>query len=151
MLADNIPEYLFTFAGAALVGATVVGLNHTRQGEHLLRDLHHTDVGLLVTEPAHVADLDPIRADLGLPAELLVAGPELEAALPADAEDPGLEPDLDTPWALIFTSGTSSAPKAVICSQRRLLVDRQPHARCCWTSGPTTSGTSACRCSTRTR
>src|SRR5204863_4709235 len=38
------------------------------------------------------------------------------------AGDPGLEPDIDSIWALIFTSGTSSAPKAVICSQRRLLV-----------------------------
>ncbi|HEY5698065.1 MAG TPA: AMP-binding protein, partial [Acidimicrobiales bacterium] len=123
VLADNIPEYLFTFAGAALIGATVVGLNHTRQGEHLLRDLHHADVGLVITEPAHGADLDPIRSDLGLPAEsVLLAGPELEAALPADAADLGHEPDLDTLWALIFTSGTSSAPKAVICTQRRLLV-----------------------------
>ena len=40
----------------------------------------------------------------------------------ADAADPGLEPDVDSIWALIFTSGTSDAPKAVICSQRRLLV-----------------------------
>ncbi len=37
------------------------------------------------------------------------------------AADAGLEPD-STPWALIFTSGTSAAPKAVVCSQRRLLV-----------------------------
>ena len=41
------------------------------------------------------------------------------AAVPAD--DLGVEPDIDAIWALIFTSGTSSAPKAVICSQRRLL------------------------------
>ena len=40
----------------------------------------------------------------------------------ADAADPGLDPDVDSIWALIFTSGTSDAPKAVICSQRRLLV-----------------------------
>jgi fatty-acyl-CoA synthase len=39
-----------------------------------------------------------------------------------DATDPGLEPDVDSIWALIFTSGTSDSPKAVICSQRRLLV-----------------------------
>ena len=90
VLLDNIPEYLFAFGGAALIGAAVVGLNHTRQGEHLLRDLHHADVGLVITEPAHGADLDPIRSDLGLPAEsVLLAGPELEAALPADAADLG--------------------------------------------------------------
>ncbi len=120
VLADNIPEYLFTFAGAALVGATVVGLNPTRQGEHLLRDIHHADVGLLISETAHDADLDPIRDGLGVP--VLRAGDELEAALPAEAEDAGQEPGPDTQWALIFTSGTSAAPKAVICTQRRLLV-----------------------------
>ncbi len=120
VLADNIPEYLFAFAGAALVGATVVGLNPTRQGEHLLRDIHHADVGLLLTEAAHDVDLDPIRGDLAMP--VLRAGDELDAALPAAAEDTGLEPGPDTQWALIFTSGTSAAPKAVICTQRRLLV-----------------------------
>ena len=31
-------------AGAAFAGATVVGLNPTRVGEHLLRDIDHTDV-----------------------------------------------------------------------------------------------------------
>jgi acyl-CoA synthetase (AMP-forming)/AMP-acid ligase II len=119
VLSDNTPEYLFAFAGAALIGATVVGLNHTRRGPHLLRDLHHADVGLLLTETEHEADLDPIRADLGLPPQnVITAG----SGLPATATDPGDEPDVDTQWALIFTSGTSSAPKAVICSQRRLLV-----------------------------
>ena len=34
----------------------------------------------------------------------------------------GLEPDVDTLWALVFTSGTSAAPKAVRCTQRRLLT-----------------------------
>src|SRR5262245_3961857 len=35
MLLDNTPDYLFAFGGAALIGAAVVGLNHTRRGEHL--------------------------------------------------------------------------------------------------------------------
>ena len=39
VLLDNTPEYLFAFGGAALAGAAVVGLNHTRRGEHLLRDV----------------------------------------------------------------------------------------------------------------
>jgi fatty-acyl-CoA synthase len=50
-------------------------------------------------------------------------GDPLGAALDAVADtDLGIEPDVDAIWALIFTSGTSDAPKAVICSQRRLLV-----------------------------
>src|SRR5262249_9145217 len=43
-------------------------------------------------------------------------------AVPDRAIDPGMEPDVDAIWALIFTSGTSDAPKGVICSQRRLMV-----------------------------
>ena len=43
------------------------------------------------------------------------------------AEDPASRSMPTTRWALIFTSGTSGAPKAVICTQRRLLRDRQPH------------------------
>jgi fatty-acyl-CoA synthase len=120
VLLDNLPEYLFAFGGAALAGGAVVGLNHTRRGEHLLRDVVHTDCGLVVTEPRHLDLIAPIIDQLP---PVLVVGESLEPALAeVSAVDPGLEPDVDTPWALIFTSGTSDAPKAVICSQRRLLV-----------------------------
>ena len=55
--------------------------------------------------------------------DVLVVGDSLEAALAeVDDTDPHAEADLDRPWALIFTSGTAAAPKAVICSQRRILV-----------------------------
>src|SRR5690348_10333476 len=134
VLLDNTPDYLFAFGGAALIGGAVVGLNHTRRDEHLLRDVRHTHCGLVLTEPRHEALLAPI-AD-GLPTLLSstrfadhddppsTIGASLADALAghADAVDPGFEPDLDSIWALIFTSGTSDAPKAVICSQRRLLV-----------------------------
>jgi len=133
VLLDNTPDYLFALGGAALVGAAVVGLNHTRRDEHLLRDLAHTHCGLVVTEPRHVPLLEPI-AD-GLP-ELLVShrfpepgdpstslGADLDAALgDVPGDDPMLDPGPDTLWGLIFTSGTSDAPKAVICTQRRFLV-----------------------------
>jgi fatty-acyl-CoA synthase len=120
VLLDNVPEYLFAFGGAALIGGAVVGLNHTRRGEHLLRDLTHTDCGLVITEARHRDLLADIGHDLP---PVLVVEDSLPAALDATGtDDPGIEPGLDTPWALIFTSGTSDAPKAVICSQRRLLV-----------------------------
>ncbi len=120
VLLDNRPEYLFLFGGAALCGAAVVGLNHTRRDVHLLRDVSHTDCGLVVTEPRHLPLLAPM-ADRMPP--VLVVGESWDAELEGcTADDPGGDPDVGATWALIFTSGTSDAPKAVICSQRRLLV-----------------------------
>jgi fatty-acyl-CoA synthase len=133
VLLDNTPDYLFALGGAALAGAAVVGLNHTRRGEHLGRDLEHSHVGLVVTEPRHQPLLEPITSalpdvlvsnrfrDRDDPASTL--GLDLDAALATQSsDDPGVEPDPDTIWGLIFTSGTSDAPKAVICTQRRLMV-----------------------------
>jgi fatty-acyl-CoA synthase len=120
VLLDNIPEYLFAFGGAALAGAAIVGLNHTRRDEHLLRDITHTDVQLIVVEPEHVGLTEQIGSRLDAP--VLVVGESLDDALAGvDDTDAGLEPDAGSTWALIFTSGTSDAPKAVICSQKRVL------------------------------
>jgi len=134
VLLDNTPDYLFAFGGAALSGATIVGLNHTRHGEHLLRDIVHTDVVGLVTESKHLEKIEPMLDDLPFERSRLVVshrfdfedergiGVDLDTAFTnVGREDPGFEPDVMTPWGLIFTSGTSDAPKAVICSQKRLL------------------------------
>jgi fatty-acyl-CoA synthase len=117
VLMDNIPEYLFALGGAALTGATIVGLNSTRRGANLLRDISHTDCGILIGQP-HLIDelIAPIESEIRTQVLTTDAIPQTSTT------DPGLEPDVDTRLALIFTSGTSDAPKAVICSQRRILV-----------------------------
>ncbi len=123
VVLDNIPEYLFAFGGAALSGATVVGVNHTRRGEHLLHDVTHTHCDLVVYEPRHEDLVAPVLGALGEGGDVLVVGSTLETALAGvGSTDPHAEAALEEPWALIFTSGTAAAPKAVICSQRRLLV-----------------------------
>jgi fatty-acyl-CoA synthase len=140
VLLDNTPDYVTAICGAGLIGACVVGLNHTRRDEHLARDISYTDVQLVVTEPRHEQLLAPVVGDLDLPGGLLTSsrwadaddpaptiGEDLAAALdalgPPSADlDPGAEPDVGSLWALVFTSGTSAAPKAVRCTQRRLLT-----------------------------
>ena len=119
VLLDNLPEYLCALGGAALSRSVIVGLNHTRRDEHLWRDIEHTHCGLLITEQRHLPLLETITDKL--PPMLLVED-DLPAAIDAQPViDAGIEPDVSSRWALIFTSGTSSAPKAVICTQRRLL------------------------------
>jgi fatty-acyl-CoA synthase len=136
VLLDNTPDYVFALCGAALSGSVVAGLNYTRHGEHLARDIVHTDLQLVLTEPRHEAQLHEALAGVDLPGGVLVSsrfadgndpptegaplGGALDAVDPTDDLDTAS--DVDALWVLLFTSGTSDAPKAVRCTQRRLLT-----------------------------
>jgi fatty-acyl-CoA synthase len=143
LLLDNTPDYVFALCGAGLAGAAVAGLNYTRRGEHLGHDISHTDVQMVITEPRHEEQLRTGIKGVALLAGILVSdrfderderaatGESLEQVLEeawADHEEGGqgrtapTDPDVDALWALLFTSGTSAAPKAVRCTQRRLLT-----------------------------
>jgi fatty-acyl-CoA synthase len=122
VLLDNVPEYLFLAAGAAFAGATIVGVNPTRRGDELGRDIRHTDCQLIITDRANAPLLDGL--DLG-PAtgRILVVDDTSYAdaiptsvALPPEADDPSPS----TTLFLLFTSGSTSAPKAVVCSTERM-------------------------------
>jgi fatty-acyl-CoA synthase len=122
VLLDNIPEFPMWLGAAALAGATLVGINPTRRGEELARDIRHTDCQLVVTEPTHRPLLDGL--DLGLDAHR-VLDVESDAYAMVVAEHrgaPAVAPGVDdgTQFLLLFTSGTTGSPKAVICSQGRL-------------------------------
>ena len=120
-LFDNIPELSFWLGAGAVAGAPLVGINPTRQGAELARDITHTDCALIVTESRSVGLLDGL--DLGIDRDhiLVVDSPEFTerigpfhgAALPSEPVTG------DALALLIFTSGTSGAPKAVITSQAR--------------------------------
>jgi fatty-acyl-CoA synthase len=124
VLLENGPEYLFWLGGAALSGATVVGVNPTRRGGELARDIKHTDCQLVVTDEAGrrtLADLD-IGVD---PDRVLVVDREPYMSLleeHASSSVPDELPDPSSLIVLLFTSGSTGAPKAVRCSQRRLAL-----------------------------
>lgn len=118
LLLENSPNYLFSLFGAAMAGVTVVGLNTTRRGTELARDITHTDCPVVLTDSA----LGPLLAglDLGGAAVHVVVGTTWQEALDAA---PPLPPDRtvapEDHLLLIFTSGSTSAPKAVIMSNGR--------------------------------
>ena len=140
LVLDNVPEYVFWMGGAQLAGAVIVGGNPTHRGEELARDLAHTECQLLVTDADYV---ELVRGqDLGptLPPDrvLVIDGPTGPAgrdeSQPATAYGSLLATVADAPLPdpesigvteaslgyLLFTSGTSGAPKACLCSQGRL-------------------------------
>ncbi|MFE3885605.1 AMP-binding protein [Streptomyces lydicus] len=132
VLLGNVPEYPLWLSAAALAGAAVAGINPTRRGPELARDISHTDCALLISERAQLpllAGLDlqvPSRRILVVddPAYRALLGP-YEGATPdgitaAGGRGPGATPTPASRMLLSFTSGSTGAPKAALCTQGRL-------------------------------
>ncbi len=122
VLLDNVPEFPMWLGAAALARATVVGINPTRRGAELARDIRHADCQLVVTEAAYRPLLDGLDLGLGDERILVVDTSEYRAQLGSHAGAPvgGDDADPGDLYLLLFTSGTSGAPKACLCSQGRL-------------------------------
>ena len=137
VLLDNIPDYFFALGGAALAGAVVIGINNTKRGTHLAGDIAYTDCQMLVTEEKYLPLLQPVLGETGVIAERVlvtrrwndVSEPSSSRFLDLDAtlDECGVGPDPQVPvadgepYVLVFTSGTVTAPKAVICSHGRMV------------------------------
>ncbi|MEU1334261.1 AMP-binding protein [Streptomyces sp. NPDC005865] len=121
VLLDNTPEFPLWLSAAALAGAAVAGINPTRRGPELARDILHTDCKILVTSESHL----PLLADLELPGVRILSTdtPAYEELLAPYAD---AKPEIartvhpGSRMLLYFTSGSTGAPKAAICSQGRL-------------------------------
>ncbi|WP_182349136.1 AMP-binding protein [Tomitella gaofuii] len=122
VLLENVPDYVFWLCGGPLAGAVVVGINASRSGPELAHDIRHADIDLIVTEDrlAHLVDGTGhgvpehriLNVDTAAYRELMgrYSGSALPQQLPA--------PELIA--LLMFSSGSTGAPKAVIVGQGRL-------------------------------
>jgi fatty-acyl-CoA synthase len=113
LLMGNTPEMAMALAAAGQGGFVVAGLNTTRRGEGLARDVRHADCQVLLTDSHHL----PLLEGLDLAGARVVDVDDtwwselVSSVASADAPAPVLTPsDL---FMLIFTSGTGGEPKAV--------------------------------------
>jgi fatty-acyl-CoA synthase len=118
VLLDNVPENVFLLGAAALSGRVVVGINPTRRGEELARDIRHTDCAVVLTDAEHAELLEGLSLEVPVH---LVDGPAWTSWLDGhrDTPLPTELPSVDALYLLIFTSGSTGAPKAVQASQGR--------------------------------
>ncbi|GAB7069042.1 AMP-binding protein [Mycobacterium hodleri] len=112
VLMGNTPEMLTALAAAALGGYVLCGINTTRRGEAIARDVGRVDCQLLLTDPEHRHLLD----GLDLPGVVVLdvgTGEWARRVSEAPALVPHREVVPDDTFMMIFTSGTSGEPKAV--------------------------------------
>ncbi len=148
LLLDNVPEHVWWLGACALSGSVAVGANPTHPGPALAGELSHTACQLLVTDRAHlglvegldlgpgigvaapdnprviVVEPDGSDGDVGAASDEVAAeqrpGPATGSVVIDDLA--GSEVDPATLGYLIFTSGTSGAPKACRCTQGRMAL-----------------------------
>ena len=121
VLLDNTPDFLYWLGAAAISGAVIVGINSTYRGDELLRLIDHSDCQVVVTSEVYGGLLD----DAGLamdPRRVLRTESEHYRSLVNGVDNTLVDvdpPEEDDLFLLIFTSGSTSFPKAVRCTQGR--------------------------------
>lgn len=114
-LLGNTPDMLTQLAAAGLGGYVLCGLNTTRRGDALAADIRRADCQLVVTDADHRPLLDGL--DLGgIPVLDTSTARWHDMIATAGPLVPHRQVEPTDPFMMIFTSGTSGNPKAVLVS-----------------------------------
>jgi fatty-acyl-CoA synthase len=117
VVLQNTPFFSAVLVAAALSGIVPVGLNPIRRGAALARDVRHADCQLVLADSASAAILDGIdHIDVDSAQWAAEVSGHAGASVVAQAADPSQV------FMLIYTSGTSGDPKAVICSHGKVAI-----------------------------
>lgn len=112
VLLGNTPFFCTLLVAAGMTGLVPVGLNPTRRGAALARDIARADCQLVLADTPEQLDHNVVDVGSGAWAD------ELAAHRGAPVRFADIDPD--DLFMLIFTSGTSGEPKAVRCTHAKV-------------------------------
>jgi crotonobetaine/carnitine-CoA ligase len=130
LMLSNHPRFLDAFFAIQKLGAFAVPLNTELVGDGLSYILDHSEVRAVVCDDETAFKVAAVRSQLprlehvwvnaaeappnhAIP-EHMMSFAELERGRVDDGDDLGLDPPRDVPSLLLYTSGTTGPPKAVV-------------------------------------
>ena len=134
IMLPNSPEFLFSYLATQKLCAYVVPVNVALKGEGLRHVLDHSDSSVLICHPDYAEAVQAIRDQLPSLREIVVDTTEAEdweppagwctlaQAMDAPDTNPGVEIEDGAISALMYTSGTTGAPKGVVNRYNPLTV-----------------------------
>ena len=136
LMLSNHPHFLDAFFGLQKTGAYAVPVNTALVGDGLAYILNHSEVQAIVCDHETAAKIAALRERLPAITRIWVNTAEAPAdfSLPAGMEDfsvletggdsasdnPGLPLERQAPGLLLYTSGTTGQPKAVVSTYDKL-------------------------------
>jgi fatty-acyl-CoA synthase len=122
VLLGNTPFFSSVLVAAGLSGMVVVGLNPTRRGAALRRDIEHADCQLVLADDLATGYGDGFAPDAMAVIDVTSEAWAQELGAYRNSPITFCDSTFDGLFMLIFTSGTSGEPKAVRCTHEKVAV-----------------------------
>jgi long-chain acyl-CoA synthetase len=143
ILLPNIPDFVFCYWGAMLIGAVAGPVNTLLKGPEIQYIVDHCQAKVLVTTPEFYFEVNRIMGDLPNVAHYVTVADTCEASQQAEedvlwvanstaiediwATEPTTLPEAsvlpDDEAMIIYTSGTTGKPKGVLLTPHNLIID----------------------------
>ncbi|MFQ5698996.1 MAG: AMP-binding protein [Myxococcota bacterium] len=127
IMMPNSPEWLFVYFATQKLGAYAVPVNGALKGQGLRHVIDHSDSSVLVSHPDYQAAIESVADSLDKLETIVIDDGEASAGweppsgwlplsrlMEASDSDPDVEIDGEAISSLMYTSGTTGAPKGVV-------------------------------------
>jgi fatty-acyl-CoA synthase len=131
ILAKNSIVYIDLFYGLPKIGAIFAPFNWRLTSHELTYMFNDLEPKVLIYEPDFVNVVEEMRSDIKVESFVSLRGAqnpdglnyeeEIEASSPAEPNRP--EMDSETPYCILYTSGTTGYPKGAIIPHRQILFN----------------------------